>query len=212
MKMVREGFARGRWIVSAAITLACSVQAASAVTAEFQVRLAPTELDAVLDLGNPADLQLDLELWVTVGDGPPADGLLGFSFFLQPTAGNVVGIDSASITNHLSPEPFQPQGADNNPVTGAFSRAVGFLPPGPVLLSGETKLASFSVTALNEGTVTYQFLSAAPMRPWSLDFGDFSSAALSAAEPLRIEVIPEPGMGVLMLLGLGLAARRRRGA
>ncbi len=178
-----------RWVLTAVAVLGAGKPAAQAVTATFGVRLAPTETDAVLDLSDPGDQVLDLELWVTLSDGPlPAEGdVLAYSVYLEPTSGDVISFDPGSFVNVVSADLPQVQGEDNTPVSGAFSAAVGFLPPARFAL-GETRLGTFSVTAVGEGVVSYSFLDSPPMRPWSFDFADLTTATHLVEPPLAITV------------------------
>lgn len=183
---------------------------AHAVTAQFELRLPPSTPDAVLDMEDSADQLLDLELWVTLNDGPLSGGIQAYSIYLQPSADGVISFNPSSYTNALAFESPLLQGTDNSPLSGEFSRAVFTTSPVPVEL-GSTKLATFSVTALSPGEVSYSFASDPPMREWALDFGDQTSAEVtSASQAMTITVIPEPAMAGLMILSMFWVTRHSR--
>lgn len=195
-----------KYLCLLAVILAAST--AAATTAQFELRL-PAGTDNVLNVDNPADKVLNLELWVTLGNGPLPGNVLGYSVHLKPSAGGVVSFNTASYANAVAFDPPLVNGTDNLATTGEFGRGVNKFPAVPFSL-GSTKLATFSVTAVGKGTITYSFINSPPVRPWSLDFDDFSSASVSQGTPLSIQVVPEPAVAVLMLCGMMCVARRGR--
>lgn len=197
-------------VVLTVLAVAFPVTVAHAVTAQFELRLPPSTSDAVLDMEDPADQLLDLELWVALSDGPLSGGILAYSVYLQPSIDGVVSFNTSSYVNALPFESPLVQGTDNSPLNGEFSRAL--FTTSPVLVAlGSTKLAAFSVTALSPGEVSYSFASDPPMREWALNFDDGTSAQVtSAPEALTITVIPEPAMAGLVILSMFWVTRHSR--
>jgi hypothetical protein len=179
-------------------------------TAVFEVRLAPSSPDAVLDVNNPADNILNLELWVTLGNGPLPGNVLAYSFYLNPSVDGVIGYKSGSFANVTAFQTPQMQGTDDQPLSGALSRGVADSADGLPFSLGETELATFSVTALSPGQVSYSFVDSPPNRPWAFNF-ELSDAIVSAASPaMTITVVPEPALGIMMLFSIAWMARRGR--
>ncbi len=203
MESSREGSARSRGALAAAAIVGIWASAALGVTAQFDVRLSPAEQDARIDVNEV----LNLELWVTLSDGPMTENVLGYSVNLSPSGTGAVTVET--FAHVATGDASYPQGIDNTPVSGAFSRGVGFLPSAPFTL-GETRLALFSVKGLSPGDVSYGFVDAPPIQPWSFDFSDFSSAVVVAGPSVTIEVVPEPAMGITMLTALAWAVRSTR--
>jgi len=178
-------------------------------TAVFEVRLAPSSADAVLDVNDSADSVLDLELWVTLDNGPLPGNVLGYSFYLEPSVDGVISCNSGSFANATAFDPPQVQGIDNQPLSGALSRGVTSLGGLPFSL-GSTKLASFSVTALGEGAVTYSLVDSPPIRPSIFSFFEYDVDPTAASPAMTITVVPEPALGAMMLLSIAWVARRGR--
>jgi len=194
-------------------TLAISQASLAIPTAVFELRLAPGSPDAVLDVGNPADQQLDLELWINLANGPLPSDVYGYSFQLVPSLDGVISYKAGSFANTLPFNPPQIQGLDNHsatnqPLSGAFSRGVFSLWGVPMDL-GATKVATFSVTALSPGQVGYSFVASPPSRPWTLAFLEYDITPTAAATPaMTITVLPEPAGAAMILLAMGWVARR----
>ncbi|NOX57745.1 MAG: hypothetical protein GXP29_02665 [Planctomycetes bacterium] len=139
--------------------------------AEFVLRLGPSEADAVLTLGDAADDTLELEVWVEVTD-PPAAGTMmtSIAFFLNANTTNVI-----MYNGDFTPDPafstWSPlnSGLDNQPDTGDFDRAFfTFLAPTSEGIDSPTRFGTFTVTALDVGSVGFAFDVAAPQRAWSV--------------------------------------------
>ncbi len=184
------------------------------VIAQFELRLAPTSPDAVLDIDDPADMQLDLELWITLSNGPLPGNAMGYSFQLVPSLDGVISYAAGSFANTVPFDPPQIQGIDNRdaanqPLSGAFSRGTFSIYGVPMSL-GPNKVATFSVTAVAPGQVDYSFLASPPTRPWNFSFMPYDVPGSALASPaMTITVIPEPASAATAALFLGWVARRR---
>lgn len=201
----RKGLARYAMAGVVVLSMGYCMSAAQALTAQFFLQPAGA-FDTVLDINNPADQTLNIELWVSLSDGPLPGGALAYSFYLEPSVSGVISYTVGSFANVLPMGYPMVQGVDNLPRTGGFSRGPGTYPPVSMSL-GQTKLATFSISALSEGVATYNFTQSTPNRPWGMDFEDmnapmgFTSATVTQAQPgLTITVIPEPATGVAVLL------------
>ena len=136
--------------------------------AHFELRLAVTEQDAVMELGNPADETLQLELWVEITGVAPEALVQAFSVYLKASANGVVSFDG---TFDDSPFPFVlPQGTDNVPFTGDFSRAGLTTMTGVSAGIGAPALyGRFTISAIGAGSVAYSFSDAGgAVRPWQV--------------------------------------------
>ncbi len=192
-------------------TLGLWISGAYGVTAQFELRPAAGK-DNVLDINNPADKALPLELWVTLSNGSLPGGVLGYSVYLKPSVGGVISFDTASYQNAVAFDAPLVNGTDNSSLSGEFGRGVSKWPAVPFSL-GSTKLATFSVTAIAPGEVSYSFQNAPPVRQWGFDFDNLTTATLAAASPaVTITVIPEPGVAAMVLLSMAGLTRRRRPA
>ena len=180
-----------------------SVSVAQAATADFWIQPAAGQ-DTTLTVGDPTDDTLDLEVWVTLSDG---GDVYGAQFYLEPDVGGVVGFDSFTEAIALGP---QVHGIDNDPLVGAFGRGL-FAEPNPATVSsGNTKLGTFSVTALAVGEVSYSFAASAPFREWSFNYLMENAVVSAAPTAVTITVQPEPASAMMMLLTMGWMARRGR--
>jgi hypothetical protein len=206
-----------RIVVLSVLAVVLSASVAQAFTADFSLQLAPGQADATIDPGNPADKSLNLDLWVNLSSTSPLPGgLLSYSVYLRPSATNVIEYTPNSFTSSLAGMFPSMLGTDNSPVTGAFGQAPFGFSAVPISL-GSTKLATFTVTALNPGTVGYSFTSD-QTRPWSLDVQDnnappfYSASAVctSTSLPFTINVVPEPATCGLALLAMAFCTRRGR--
>ncbi len=146
-----------------------SAQAAPA--AHFTLRLGALESDAVLSMGDPLDDTLELEVWVEVTDPPDAGTMMtSFAFFLNANQSNVV-----SFAGDFTPAPaftgWNPlnSGLDNIPDTGDFDRAYfTFLTPTSEGIGAPTRLGTFTLAAMDVGSVGFAFNVQAPQRLWSI--------------------------------------------
>lgn len=196
-------------IVGLAITWAAAYPAAAQVTADFDLRLAPTEVDAIL---NPGET-LDLDVFLRLSSASPLPNVTGWSAFfnLDPSEDSVLSF-TGLFFDQLGFSTVLPNGSDNSSESGDFGRS---LLATPLTLPANTWLlaARFRVLALTPGSpqsVDYAFTDAPPQRPWSvaLDGGGFASVSMNSS-PL-ITVTPEPSTGLLLLVVAGLASSRKR--
>jgi len=182
------------------------------VNAEFDLRLAPHETDSILAPGET----LDLEIYMRLSSDGPIPNVTAWSVFLDvvPSEDGVITFNGVFI-DELGFGIILPQGTDNSPETGDFSRAAFSL--SPLALPEDTWLhaASFSITAQDLGRVTYGFVDAPPQRPWAVSFQDGTSANVSVVSTPTIAVrspvaVPGPGRAALVLMAIGLLAAGRR--
>ncbi|MCK4625926.1 MAG: PEP-CTERM sorting domain-containing protein [Phycisphaerae bacterium] len=197
-------------VLATSLVLVATVSA-DPVDATFEVRLAPGETDAILDFGQT----LELEIWAGLTSDGEIPDVQAWSFFLMldPADNDVISFND-DFTDYTFPAPIiLDSGMDNDPTTGDFDRNVWS--PGNTTAVGKgqmEKYASFSVTAIGEGTADYDFIDGGAQRPWlvSLDGGD--EANLLMLPSPQIVVTPEPGTGLLALIlgALGMVGRHNR--
>ncbi len=187
---------------------------AEAVEAQFSVVLAPHETDASLALGETLDLEIWVDLSLESGDStiPP---MLGWSVYLQLDAAedNIISFNSDLVDEAGFTDLAFTLGTDNSSYSGEFGRGLSNFPTStPVTLgAGNWKFASFSVTAVGDGTVTYAFGDLGGPRPWGLDFTSGNgSANVTAGAVQTILVAPEPTAAMFMLWAGGMVACTRR--
>lgn len=163
---------RATLVLGVALTAACYSQVVMAEpAAEFVLRLGVAETDAVLTLGDPFDDTMELEVWVEVTDPPNAGTLMrSFAFFLNANQSNVITFNDDFLLDPAFAgwNPLD-SGLDNSPDTGDFDRAFFTFGAGtPEGVGAPTRLGTFTVSALDVGSVGFAFAFEVPQRLWSV--------------------------------------------
>jgi len=210
--------------------LAASQAQAISVNAVFEVRSPGGQPTVTLHEGG----LVDLEVWLTLNltDGTSIPGVYGTSFYLDLDAATENNIISFSMDPPLSPPAGWLSGPTgdgswvynssvwaaghrvhnvNTPVTGTFAAGTNSSFPGTVAFASgvATKVGTFSIVGLNEGTATYSFAGRTG-DPLLVSFASAVTTSYANGPSLTITVLPEPAAAAGLLLGIGLLSRRRR--
>lgn len=151
----------------ALVLAACAPNALADPAAHFELRLAPSEADSVINVGET----LELEIWVEVTDPPAANTTMGsFAFFLSADTSDIVWFndDFTLAPDFVGWSPLS-SGLDNMPDTGDFDRAFfTILSPTTSGIGAPTRLGSWTVTGLDVGSVGFEYAIQIPQRLWSV--------------------------------------------
>lgn len=162
---------------------ACALATADAVRAQphahFELRLAPGQSDAVMNLVEPAEQTLDLEVWVSVTGIAGDVRATAYSLFLDDDTNGIIAFDDS----YVSP-PFTfgcvSAGTDDMPDGGDFGRAC-VEPGGTTVGMGTAGLwAQFSIAAVNLGVAHYAFHDNGGARVWRVSLSNGSTLQGSA--------------------------------
>ncbi len=180
------------------VVLACAAglgagRKSSAVTvdASFEIRKGAGEADATLNVGE----NLTLEVWMTLTSSETIPAVTAAHIFASLDAAaenNIISYNTGSWTQAPAFDMALINGTPNTPVVGDIG-AVVFSTSGVTFAHGVAGLVgTFTIRALNPGTVDYVFAHAPPQRPRNVNLagpGEIINYS-QVSPPLRITVTP----------------------